>query len=248
MSNNILDFNRRSPGEQLINTKINDLIEAAEPPSENTRKYLGASTVGADCLRKIQYDWRVDPVYPARSKDIFQRGHFFEALTRGHLVKAGFKFAPTEHLKFEALDGLLRGHADGILLAGPGVDGLTYPCLWECKALKAKGWNAVANNGLTGPYTVYAAQVALYQHFLELQNPALFSVICADTCERVHFTVPFEAVRAQAWIDRAEVVIEATRRGDLLDRLTTDPTDWRCKMCGHRERCWKDQTNGETHE
>jgi hypothetical protein len=32
---------------------------------------------------------------------------------------------------------------------------------------------------------------------------------------------------------------EATRAGELLPRTTDDPTDWRCKLCGHRERCWK---------
>jgi len=34
-------------------------------------------------------------------------------------------------------------------------------------------------------------------------------------------------------------VIEATRAGELLPRLTDDPIDWRCKLCGHRERCWR---------
>ena len=50
---------------------INELIERAEPPSENFRQYLGASAIGSECLRKVQYDWMCDPVVPGA-----HQGHF----------------------------------------------------------------------------------------------------------------------------------------------------------------------------
>jgi hypothetical protein len=113
------------------------------------------------------------------------------------------------------------------------VPGLTYPCLWEHKCLQAKGWRAVERDGLVGLYNTYAGQVAVYQAYLEITNPALFTVVNADTCERLHFLL------AQLMSDRAVTVIEATRTGELLPRITEDPDDWRCKMCSHRERCWR---------
>ena len=61
----------------------------------------------------------------------------------------------------------------------------------------------------------------------------------ADTCERLHFFVPFDAERAQEWSDRAAFIIEATRAGELLPRAYDDPQDWRCRMCSHNERCWR---------
>jgi hypothetical protein len=67
----------------------------------------------------------------------------------------------------------------------------------------------------------------------------LFTVVNADDASRLHFLVPFDAERAQAWSDRAVMVIEATRAGELLSRITDDPNDWRCKVCSHRERCWR---------
>jgi hypothetical protein len=234
-----LDFNRANLSEQPISQRINELIEDAEPPGENYRLYLGASTIGSECLRKIQFDWMSDPVFPARIKDIFERGHFFEEVTRQHLIAAGFKFAPPEQLKFKAADELFRGHADGILLEGPPLPGLLFPCLWEHKCVKDKGWKAIERDGLKGLYAVYAAQVAIYQAYLDVTNPALFSVVNADTCERLHFLVPFDAQLAQASSDRAVAVIEATRAGELLPRVTEDPKDWRCKICSHRERCWR---------
>lgn len=234
-----LDFNRANLSERPINQLINELIEQAEPAGQNFRQYLGASAIGAECLRKIQFDWMCDPMFPARIKDIFARGHFFEEVTRQHLIAAGFKFAPKERLEFKAADGLFRGHADGILEAGPQLPALRYPALWEHKALKAKGWKAIERDGLAGLYASYAAQVAIYQAYLDVTNPALFSIVNADTCERLHFLIPFDAELAQSTSDRAVTVIEATRAGELLPRITENPADWRCKICSHRERCWR---------
>jgi hypothetical protein len=235
-----LDFNRSNLSERPINQLINELIERAEPPSENYRQYLGASAIGSECLRKVQFDWMCDPVFPARIKDIFERGHFFEGVTRQHLVAAGFKFAPRERLAFKAADGLFRGHADGILVAGPQLPALRYPCLWEHKCIKDKGWKAIERDGLVGLYAPYAAQIAIYQAYLDVtDHPAVFSAVNADTVERLHFLVPFDAQLAQATSDRAVAVIEATRAGELLPRVTEDPNDWRCRMCSHRERCWR---------
>jgi hypothetical protein len=234
----VLDFNSASLSEQPINTLINQLIEQAEPPGENYRQYLGASSMGSECLRKIQYDWMCDAQFPARTRDIFARGHFFEEQTRQHLIAAGFEFAPSEQLGFQAVGGLFRGHCDGILTAGPQIPALRYPCVWEHKCLRAKGWKAIERDGLVGLYAPYAAQVALYQAYLDLPNAALFTVLNADTCERLHFLLPFDAALAQSISDRAATIIRATRAGELLARAYDDPTDWRCRMCGHRERCW----------
>jgi hypothetical protein len=180
-----------------------------------------------------------EPVFPARIKDIFDRGHFFEEVTRQHLIAARFKFAPPERLEFQAVGGLFRGHTDGILIDGPELPALRYPCIWEHKCLSANGWKTIERAGLTGIYSIYAAQVAIYQAYLDITNAALFSAVNADTAERLHFLVPFDAQLAQATSDRAVAVIEATRAAELLPRVTENQDDWRCKMCSHRERCWR---------
>jgi hypothetical protein len=232
------DLNRAILSAKPFNQRVNELIEAAEPPKPNNRQYLGASQIGAECLRRVQYDWLCDSQFPARKQDIFDRGHFFEGVSRRRLIAAGFKFASTARLKCEAAGGLFRGHADGILVAGPQIHDLIYPCIWEHKCLAAKNWRAIERDGLTGLYEVYAAQVALYQAYLDCTNDALFTVLNADTCERLHFLVPFNAGLAQITSDRAVTVIEATRAGELLPRITENRDDWRCRLCSHRARCW----------
>ena len=237
-----MDLNRAHLSIEPINLELNSAIErAVATAAELPRPYLGASIVGHECSRRIQYDWWCKPVLPARTREIFDRGHHFEERARRHLVAVGFKFAPPESLAFTAANGALRGHADGIIIHGPDLPGvyLIYPLVWEHKAVNAKNWRAVERDGLEKTFPQYAAQVALYQAYLNITNPALFTVTNADTCEWLHFLVSFDAERAQFWSDRAVNIIEATRAGELLPRAYDDPMDWRCRMCPHKERCWR---------
>jgi hypothetical protein len=223
-----------------LNIELNNRVERATAAARLPRPYLGASIAGHECARQIQFDWFCTPDFPARIQLIFDRGHAFEALVRMQLVRAGFLFAPSEALAFEALDGAMAGHADGIIIAGPAMPGvyLAYPCIWECKALNAKNWRAVNKDGFAKTFPRYAMQVALYQHFLNTTQPALVTCINADTCEVLHFTLPFDPQRARATIKRAETIVAATKIGELLPRFTNDPKNWKCGICPHRQRCW----------
>jgi hypothetical protein len=245
----VMNLNRATLSLETVNIAINDAIErAVATKAELPRPYLGASIVGDGCLRRVQYDWWCKPTLPARVRDIFQRGHYFEDVARQHLIAAGFKFAPPEVLEFSAVNGCLRGHADGIINGGPNpLNGayMNFPFLWECKCLNGKNWRTVERDGLEKAFPKYAAQVSLYQAYLDLTNPALFTVVNADTCEKLFFWVPFDASRAQEWSDRAVTIIEATRAGELLPRAYDDPQDWRCRICSHSERCWGQLKGGE---
>ena len=43
---------------------------------------------------------------------------------------------------------MFRGNADGILIAGPELPEIKYPCLWEHKCLGAKGWRSLERDGV----------------------------------------------------------------------------------------------------
>ena len=236
----MLDFNRAHHSETPLSLAINELIAQAEPPEENVRQYLGASAIGGECLRKIQFDWLCDSVHPTRLRDIFVRGHFFEEVSRQHLLRAGFRFAPAERLRFRAVQGLLRGHADGILLEGPDCLMSAIPASGSTSVSAAKaGARSSATAWKRRSRTTPRKSGSTRLISIVTEHPALFTATNADTCERLHLLLPFDAELAQAMSDRAVSVIEATRAGELLPRITDDANDWRCKMCGHRERCWR---------
>src|ERR1700749_3932306 len=132
----MLDFNRQNISGTDINQLINAVLDAGALTEEREarRPYLGASGIGSECLRKVQYDWQRDSSHPARTKRIFARGHAFEEITVKAMAQAGIRMERgTPRTHFSAVDGLFRGHADGIIVAGP--DFLKYPCGWEHKAL-----------------------------------------------------------------------------------------------------------------
>jgi hypothetical protein len=92
---------------------------------------------------------------------------------------------------------------------------------------------------------VYAAQIALYQAYLEesipgiARNSALFTAINKDSEEIWFELVPFDGALAQRMSDRGVRVICATEAGELLPRMATTPTHFECKACPWQDRCWK---------
>jgi hypothetical protein len=226
-----INLARATLATRPLNLTINARVEEASVIAhalDIPRNYLGASLIGDDCARKIQFEWMAAAAaIPARVRSIFARGHFFEAESRTQLVSAGFIFAPLEALGFVTADGLIKGHADGIIIAVPAGLDLITPAIWECKGLNAKNFRVPR----------YATQVSLYQQFLEVTNPALITLVNSDTCERLHFALPFDPRLAQAGSDRAMMIIGATQKGELLARLDPTLQYFRCGYCSFRERC-----------
>jgi len=237
----MINLNRANLSLEPINSAINTALERVAAKTERHREqYLGASVLGHECLRRVQYDWWCRSEIPAQDCERFDRGHYFEERMRRHLIAAGFKFAPREAWEFTAVGGAMRGHCDGIIIHGPDLLGAypIYPLIWEHKCLKATSWREIERDGLESKHSNYLAQVVLYQAYLNVTNPALFTVTNADTCEWLHFFVPFDAERAQLWSDRAANIIEATRASELLPRAFSNPEKWPCNRCPHNERCW----------
>jgi hypothetical protein len=237
----VLDFN--SPIPTVLNDQLNAALDAAAliEEREQHRDYLGASAIGSECLRKVQFDWKRESVFPARTRRIFNRGHASEEKIASSLTAAGFLIERgSEACGFSAVDGNFKGHCDGIIHAGPIIEGLKYPCLWENKCLGDSGWKKIEKYGLHAAYPVYYDQCQIYMGYLGVdENPALFTVENANSCGLLALTVEFDATAAQAASDRAVTIIRATQAGELLLRITDKgPDDWRCKMCSHSEFCW----------
>lgn len=226
---------------QATNVRLNELVAKAmaarpQPP----RRYLGASIVGHECLRQVQYRWWCSVEIPSRVRLIFERGHLLETVVKAQLEMIGFVFAPSEALEFEAFDGILQGHADGVVIAAPKIPGLylATPCVWENKAVNAKNFRAVDNRGFFSVFPHYGVQVALYQKFLGKLNAALVTIVNSDSGDVLHFQQPYDAELADRAVENARLIIEATRRGELLPRAYGDPCDWRCEVCPFKRRCW----------
>jgi hypothetical protein len=235
-----LDFNKAQLSASPFNIAMNEVLDTAalQQEREERRPYLGASGIGSECLRAVQWTWQLDSEFPATTQRKFKRGHMFEEITVRALAQAGFRMErATPRTAFSVFGGLFRGHADGIIFEAPAF--LRVPCLWEHKAVGSTGWKKLEREGLRKAYPQYYSQVALYQAYLELDdNPAVFTAVNSDSCDILHLLVPFDAEEAQRSSDRAVNVIKAVQAGETLPRITTKPDDWRCNKCQHKVRCW----------
>lgn len=238
-----LDFNSRSIlGERLVSL----IDDANSQSSEAPRLYLGASAIGEPCARRLQYSFQgaapdEGSGFTARTRRIFHRGHQGEEWMAVWLRNAGFELRTEKagrQFGFEDCDGRFKGHIDGVFIGGP--DGFKFPALWENKVLGSKGFASIAKHGLAKAYPVYAAQVAVYQAYLQLaENPAIFTVLNADTMEiHVEF-VAFDAGLAQSNIDKAARVLAASDNGETLPRAADDQDSFTCKFCPFKGVCWQ---------
>jgi len=248
----MLDFNHKPTAAERIVEAIDSALEVRHA-TQQPRHYLGASRIGADCDRALQYEYLHTPVDAGRGFSgkllrIFEAGHTFETMAAGWLRLAGFELYTEKtdgsQFGFAAAGGRIRGHVDGIINGAPTELGLTFPMLWECKALNNKSWKDTQKRGLVLSKPVYAAQIAIYQAYMEgavsgvASNPAMFTAINKDTAELYVELLPFDAALAQLMSDRAVNILRACDAHEILPRIANDPAHHICKMCAWQDRCW----------
>ena len=248
----MLDFNHRP----TLSEKLTELIDQAlihEQAQRQPRSYLGASRIGVECYLQLQYEYTHTPKdegFSSRILRIFEAGHVFEELAINWLRMADIHLITRKSdgspFGFSAAGGRIQGHVDGIIASAPESLGFRPPMLWECKSLNAKSWKDTVKQGLTKSKPVYAAQIALYQAYMESSvesistNPALFTAINKDTAELYFELVPFDSALAQEASDRAVNILKATEAGEWLPRISPSHSHNNCKVCSWQDTCRKD--------
>jgi hypothetical protein len=251
----MLDFNSRSQTSAHVNAAIDAALVAASqatPP----RNYLGGSRLGHTCERALQFEFVKAPKdegadFDGRLLRIFGIGHALEDVAVAWLRGAGFDLYTRrgggehgEQFGFSVAGGRIRGHVDGVFAGGPTIPGMAFPALWECKTMNAKAWRETSGKGVAVAKPIYAAQIAVYQAYMDASvpgvadNPALFTAINKDTAELHHELVPFNADLAQRMSDRAVRILAATDAGELLPRVAAQADHFECRFCPWAKRCW----------
>jgi len=245
-----LVYGRPDHAAAPLGARINALLDAAlvaERDTQRPRDYLGASRIGEPCARRLVYEYTKTPVDPGkefegRTLRIFEAGHVFEDLAIRWLRAAGFDLRTEKRgggqFGFETAGGRIRGHVDGVIMAGPEL-GFTWPALWEHKALKASSWSDTARKGVQVSKPVYFGQMQIYMAYLGLGS-ALFTALNKDTCELYHEHVPFDPSIAQALSDKAVMVLRAADAGELLPRMAAHADFYLCRFCPYSARCWSE--------
>jgi len=222
-----------------------EAIDAREPK----RRYLGMSSIGHPCGRKLYYDYHTDnrEVFDAATLRRFSDGHRTEELVIQRLrLVPGLTWIDVDpetgrQLRLEAFDGRFAGHMDGAVL---GLH--EAPATWhvgEIKCVNPKKFadfqkikreqGSKATLKLWDP--VYYAQGMAYcghsgmtRHWMVVTTPG-----GRDWCS---VRTDFDPVAFAELNAKALRIIEARAP---LARIAHTPDWWQCKFCGHRQVCWE---------
>lgn len=245
-----LDFNKHQHREQRATEAINAAVDAGllrKRSKQERRAYVGASAIGHECERSIQFEYAGAP----RERDFgpetlrrFDQGHTGEELARGWFIDAGFELVQRnqrtgQRYRWTQLDDEVSGEPDGVFIGGPEIPGLTYPALWEHKYVGSKTFRDIAKNGLKKARPGYYSQTLVNMAYLGLSDgPAVFTVTCGDDGQQIHLLIEFDPEEAQRTSDKFVRIVRATQAGDLLPRPFKDRSFYICKGCAFAERCW----------
>lgn len=242
----MLDFNHENQSSRLVHL-IDEALQQRNA-KQKPREYLGGSRLGVECQRALQFEFFNTPKdegrgFTGKTLRTFEIGHALEDMAAGWIRLAGLDLRTQKgdgsQFGFTTCHGYIAGHIDGVLIGGPEEFG-PYPRLWEMKTSNGKNWREMEKKKIRKAKWVYYIQCQLYMAYMELtENPALFTAINKDTSELYFENVDFNPSVAQEASDRGARIVEACLSGEVLPRISKDPSFYQCKWCAWADRCWR---------
>lgn len=222
-----------------LGERINSRIDAALAKArakEPRRNYLGASILADPCARRVAFEYQHAGAEPLESRvlRIFATGHVLEGVLAQWFRAASFDLRTTDPLtgeQFAFRDGLIEGHADGVIVAGPDL-GFDYPLLWEAKGLNDRSWSDLVKNGLRASRPIYWGQVNLYMAYLGFDR-CLFSALNKNTSEIWHELVALDRAEVRRLVGLASRIAA----GWLPPRVEAGLAHI-CEFCRFKPECW----------
>lgn len=204
---------------------IRDLLNRDKEP-QASRNYLGASSCGDDCARKVWYSYHQPiPITSAQVLRKFDVGHALEGCVYKWLTDDGFEIGGKQH---EFKDGDVGGHCDGFVK----VNGEWQ--LLEIKTSNEFYFKLFVKDGIRSNSNYYA-QVQIYMHKFKVKK-CLFFVVNKNDQDLYEETVEYNEYDAVMYLERAKNI---TVTKEVPDRHYPKKTFFKCVMCAYRQECWK---------
>lgn len=200
-------MNNRTPTPEILAR-----IEAAPSEEDRPRKYLGASSIGEECSRKLWYQFRhvAFEKFSPRLKRLFAVGDREEEVFTTALRAAGMTVwdrdpRTGEQFAISDFEGHFKGHADG---------GGQFPeedaVLLEYKTYNDKRFENLRKYGVQRSDPKYYAQTQVYMHYLELAS-CLFCAVNKNTSELFFEYVELDPAEFRKLNQKAHDILHADR-------------------------------------
>jgi hypothetical protein len=235
--------------------KLADKLVAAlnremERVPRGDRNYLGGSSLGDPCHRRLWYDFHHFHKEPpsARVRRIFDLGNAVEDLNVARLKTIpGVQLLsrdPKTGKQFELskFGGHVKSHFDGLIRAPHLLDSDEWHLL-EIKSMKtdgSMGFTLTRKQGLYKTHPKYWAQCQWYMHDSQgTERPirrALHLSENKNDSELHAEIIEYDPFLGLMFDQLAKKVVEAT---EPLEKISQDPALFICRFCDHRGHCWE---------
>lgn len=215
------------------------------------RRYLGLSSLGEECSRKLWYRfrWYKQERFSAQTLRMFEDGHTQETIAAerlreipGILLKthddAGNQFGVS------LFNDLIRGHCDGIIT---GVkEAPATPHIWEHKSCGDKTWKKLITliesidqkEVLEKWNFTYYAQAVLYMHLFELKRHFM-TVSTPGGRDYVAIRTNAAPKVAKGLIEKGKAIIDSK---EPPPRAFNKRDYYQCNWCPFQSICWGDES------
>jgi hypothetical protein len=202
---------------------------------QEKRPYLGMSSLGSPCVRKLwlSFRWATTEIVEAKKQRIFDRGNLEEERIIRDLRNAGLQVFD-EQLELVGFAGHVKGHIDGKALKV--IEAPKTVHLLEFKTMADKYFKVCAEVGVEESNPIYYAQAQLYMGYGDMTRTLFVATNKNDESrhyERLHFNRDeFEDLR-----DKGEAIVTC----EQIPANMFGPTQFICRCCKHGEICYASQ-------
>ncbi len=214
--------------------KIIDEAIITKIPKEEC-SYIGASSIGEDCLRKLWYRFNNIPgaEFTAKQLRIFDIGKKLEEMVKDYMELAGFKLIrPNKENNFlfcqDETYPIFQGHSDALLHIND-----TNISVLEIKTANHNEYKKFVDLGVKAWEQTYYYQMIAYMGMFKLKN-AVIIVINKD-----------DSSWSAEWVEYDDIVYcELKTKASLIStmekepsRINDNPCYWVCQMCKYKITC-----------
>ncbi len=220
----------------MTNNKLSKLIEEQQSQIEDdVRNYIGASSIGSDCLRQIWYSYKgvkAEKV-PAKLRRTWAIGKRLEGLVIEWLKDAGVLVDLEPQTYKSSFVPAFQGHFDGIVFLGK------QKAILEIKTAKDASFKIFASKGVKIWNPQYYAQIQAYmglsgENELNRINSTYILVLNKDNSDISDELVTFDPYFYEQLEAKALLISTATL---IPNRINNSPLFYKCKMCKYNKTC-----------
>lgn len=216
----------------MSTNRLSKLIEKyQERVTDDARDYIGASSIGSDCLRQIWYQFKgvKAEAVPTKFRRTWAIGKKLEGLVVEWLTHAGVKVEKTGKTYHAKNMPYFQGHFDGIVILGKKQS------ILEIKTAKDASFKIFVKKGVKVWNPQYYAQIQAYMGMSGIFSTYILA-LNKDNSDLSDELVLFDPVFYEKLLDKAKMIYGANVEPP---RINGSALWFQCKMCKFNRTCHK---------